>query len=67
MGIQKMKCLDYSFELVAHLKKKYEVTFGNQIEFVCADARKMSAVFKEPCFDVVFDKGTLDCIMVASA
>ena len=24
----------------------------------------MGAVFKEPCFDTVFDKGTFDCILV---
>ena len=64
IGVQKVKCIDYCFDLIEFLKKKHEATHGTHVEFICCDARKMQDYFKEPCFDTVFDKGTFDCIMV---
>lgn len=64
--MQKIKCIDNSYELITHLKKKYETTYGAQVEFICADARKMHDVFSEPTFDTIFDKGTFDCILVGT-
>ena len=64
IGVQKIKCIDNSFELITHLRKKHEAAYGSHVEFICCDARKMQEVFKEPCFDTIFDKGTFDSIMV---
>ena len=63
IGAQKIKCIDNSFELITHLKKKHETAYGAHVEFICADARKLQDVFKEPCFDTILDKGTFDCIL----
>jgi ubiquinone/menaquinone biosynthesis C-methylase UbiE len=63
IGAQKIKCIDNVFELIVHLKKKHEATYGAHVEFIFADARKLQDVFKEPCFDTIFDKGTFDCIL----
>lgn len=63
IGAQKIKCIDNVFELIGHLKKKHEAAYGAHVEFIHADARKLQDVFKEPCFDTIFDKGTFDCIL----
>jgi ubiquinone/menaquinone biosynthesis C-methylase UbiE len=63
IGAQKIKCIDNVFDLITHLKKKHEATYGAHVEFIFADARKLQDVFKEPCFDTIFDKGTFDCIL----
>lgn len=63
IGSQKITCIDNCYELINHLKKKHEVAYGASVEFICADARKLQDVFKEPCFDTIFDKGTFDTIL----
>lgn len=63
IGSQKITCIDNCYELITHLKKKHDAAYGASVEFICADARKLQDVFKEPCFDTIFDKGTFDFIL----
>ena len=61
-GFQKVVCLDFSEVVINKLKEKRKGE--HNLEFHCADVAKMRLPRKS--FDVVFDKGTLDCVLSGS-
>jgi SAM-dependent methyltransferase len=58
-GFERVIGLDISEVLIAHLKHLYAKE--DKIEWQVGDCRKMNFISKS--FDVVFDKGTLDCLL----
>jgi ubiquinone/menaquinone biosynthesis C-methylase UbiE len=48
-----------------NLNQKLNPAYVNLVKFICMDARKMD--FDDAKFDVVLDKGTLDCVLVISS
>lgn len=45
-----------------NLNQKLNPAYVNLVKFICMDARKMD--FDDAKFDVILDKGTLDCVLV---
>lgn len=63
LGVQTIKCVDYSYELIKKLQDKNLAKYGELVEFYCLDCRNLTG-FPDLAFDTIFDKGTLDCILV---
>lgn len=59
-GSIEITCLDFSKEVI---KKLRESKAGqSNLTYVCSDIRDMKGIDKEDHFDLIFDKGTIDCL-----
>ena len=61
-GCQSIVCIDFCFDMISQQVENLNPNYKDKITFLCMDARKME--FQGEKFNVVFDKGTLDSILV---